>query len=134
MVIDHATANHWTYAVEHALNHLPALFDTKLPGELMDELKKRRPEGEIPPYAGDPRRGNHRWREWSQAFKHMTVRERLRLLWLTIFPPGAFLRQQYHLSPGQPLLPYYVFHFLDGGREAALSLLRNPNGIERPSK
>ena len=125
-VVEQAAALRWTYAVEMALGLLPPLFGTWLPGGVLDTLRQRRPADEIPPVSLSNLPITRRWDEWRQAFGRMTLGQRMRLVWATLFPPSAFLRQQYHLLPGEPLLKYYVYHFLDGGREVARSIRRSP--------
>lgn len=122
LVMEQAAALGWTYAVEAALGRLPALYGTRLPEGLLRDLQQQRPAGEPLRVGVGPSGNTRRWVEWRATFRRMTLSQRLRLVWLTLFPPAAFMRRQYHLSPGEPLLPYYLDHFLDGSREAARAL------------
>ncbi len=121
-VFEKAAELRWTYAVEIALGTLPLLFGTKLSDGLLNNLIQYRTPDEPVPAMLDQDRNTPRWDEWRQAFGRMTIFERLRLIWATLFPPAAFFRRQYHLPPGSLLLPYYISHFLNGGKEVERAL------------
>lgn len=122
LVLKQAVALRWTVALEAALAFLPGLYGTVLPDGLLEELRRLRPAGEIPSQYLDTLHSTRRWDEWRQAFERMPLGRRLRLVRSTLFPPEVFLRQQYHLAPGQLLFPYYVYHFLSGWREVARAM------------
>ena len=130
LMVKQAAFLRWTYAVEYALNTLPALFGTQLPAGVFLALQKNRQYDEHHLSSTDSLNSTRRWDDWRSAFRRMNNFQRLRLVWLTLFPPGVFLRQQYHLSPNQVLLPYYISHLLDGGREAVRALM----GINKATK
>lgn len=133
LVLEQAVKLRWTYAVETALSMLPNLFGTHLPEGILHALREQRPVDEITINFMDSLSVNLRWDEWRQAFRHMTLYERTRLVWMTLFPPGTFLRQRYRLSPRQSLYKYYVLHFLDGIHEAAQSLFQGHSNPKESS-
>ena len=123
LIMEQATILNWTDAVTQALSMLPILFGTHLPEVMINELQNNHSKYGLPLLSLDPLQTTRRWDDWSSAFRQMSTRKRIRLIWLTVFPPGVFLRQQYHLSPNQVLLPYYISHLIDGGREAVRALI-----------
>jgi hypothetical protein len=131
LMVKQAAFLRWTYAVEYALNTLPALFGTQLPAGVFLALQKNRQYDEHHLSSTDSLNSTRRWDDWRSAFKRMNNFQRLRLVWLTLFPPSVFLRQQYHLTPNQVLLPYYISHLLDGGREAVRALMVSNKATKR---
>lgn len=133
-VVDHAVALHWTHAVERALGLLPNLFGTQLPEGMLEELQERRPADESTPRVWEGPGNIRRWEEWSQLFGRISLYQRLHLVWRTLFPPEAFMRQRYHLPAGRSLLPYYLIHLLDGIREVGRALFKTDHRRIKPVK
>jgi len=122
LIIEQAEVLHWAYAVETALTLLPALFGTRLPEKVLGQLQQSRSRNGIQPIDIDIYKSTRRWDEWRQAFGQMTTIQRMKFIWITLFPPAVFLRYQYGLSPSKSLLPYYLNHFLSGWHEIMRAL------------
>jgi len=123
-LIEHqASVLHWTDAVGQAVGLLPALFGTQLPDKMPMAFLQAGMDKEQLLYNLNPLINTRRWDDWRSAYGRMNIFQRVRLIWLTLFPPEIYIRKLYHLSHSQLILPYYVQHFLDGGREMIRALV-----------
>jgi hypothetical protein len=132
VLVERAQVLSWVYALERSLHLTVERFGTPVPGDALFYLRSYRPGDQSLLAAQRRRKKVTRWEEWKSIFRRQSPLQRLRLIWTTLFPPANFLRDLYHLAPGQSALPYYFYHWWDGGREILRSL--NPRWSKDPSK
>ncbi len=123
LVVKQAEIFNWTDAIHKALIILPDIFGTFLPSEFLDDIQKDCFQIRLPTANIDHYRNTRRWDNWFSIFRHMNIPNRLRLILVTIFPPGIYLRKQYHIPAKRFLAPYYLTRLRDGGREAIRALI-----------
>jgi hypothetical protein len=128
LLVEQATVLGWSAALGRGVSLSASYFNTPLPPEVLRVLGDHK-SGEVERQATQPRQQRvARWEEWQLLFGKMSLLQRLRLIWTTLFPPPSFLRDLYHLTPRQFALPYYFYHWWDAGREIARALTARWSG------
>jgi hypothetical protein len=124
----------WAYAVERGLRLAAGLYHTPVPDAAWEGLNSHLGKEPTRRIAARLQQRIARWEEWKTLFRYQTAAGRFHLVWATLFPPQAYVRELYALPAGRKVLPYYFFRWWDGGREVARSLVagRSRPRDERP--
>jgi hypothetical protein len=117
VILERAVALRWTFAIERALQTCVNLFGTPIPDGILAQLRAQRPADEDTLFAIASRQKGSRWVSVRRVFGRLSLVDLLRLIIRILFPPPIYLRTRYALAEDQAVWPYYLYRWLDQGRE-----------------
>ena len=121
IVVDKALELKWSYAVGRALKLAVKYFDTPVPDWVSDQLRTLRSIEENTFRVVRLQGKGNRWESEMMFLSKLSFADRLRVIFILLFPPKNFIQERYSISPGHPILPYYFYRWFDVGREVVWS-------------
>jgi hypothetical protein len=122
IIVDKAIDLKWSYAVERVLRLAIKYFNTPVPAWVLDQLRTRRSTEEDTFRAVKFQKKGNRLERRLMLLSKLSFQDRLRIISKLLFPPKKHMQQQYSITPGNPVLPYYFYRWFDAGCDVVWSL------------
>ncbi len=130
MVIDKAVELGWAGAVARALCRARDYFGTPVPEPVFDELIRRRSAHESHATVLEMEGAGLRWERAKGTLSGMSPAGKLKYVWGSLFPAGAYMRRKYGAYAERPLWWLYLYRWRDqaGDVWAAIKRKRGRGG------
>jgi len=124
IIVAEAVTLKWTFLFETALKRVHEYFQTPIPDDVFEKLKRLRTQAEDISSVILKSSGDIRGESVLQLFNHLTLKERTQTIFQIAIPSRDYMRERYDVLPEHSVLPYYPYRWFDQSRGLIIAFYR----------